>query len=243
MELEGKVAIVTGSSGGIGQAVASSLAREGAKLVLADINTEKSEELLIQFDGIAVKADLSSKADIDSIVDQAISKYGRIDVLVNCAGICSLASVLDVTEEEWDKILDVNLKGTFFLSQAALKEMIKNKSGKIINVSSASAKIGGVAVGAHYSSSKAGVICLTKSFALYAAPHKINVNCVCPGPTVTELTDSWGDKINTSFSEMIPWKEYGKPEDIAQAVLFLASERSRYITGEILDVNGGLVMD
>ncbi len=248
MELKDKVAIVTGSSGGLGQAIARTLAKEGAKLILVDINTKRSEELLkeiysLGLEGLAIKVDISQKADIEKMVTQAISKYNKIDILVNNAGICSLIPIKDITEEEWDRTIDINLKGTFFCSQAVLKEMIKKKSGKIINIASASAKIGGIAVGAHYSASKAGVICLTKSFALHAAPYKINVNCVSPGPMETEMTGVWGEEINTRFKNMIPWKEYGKPNDIAEAVLFLASNRARYITGEILDVNGGLVMD
>ena len=248
MELKDKVAVVTGSNGGLGQAIAQNLAREGARLILIDINIRKSEELLKDIctstsKGFAIKVNISKKSDIEKMVAQTMSKYNKIDILVNNAGICSLTPIKDVTEKEWDKIIDINLKGTFFCSQIILNEMIKKKSGKIINIASASAKIGGVAVGAHYSASKAGIICLTKSFALQAAPYKINVNCVCPGPMETEMTNMWGEEINTRFRNMIPWREYGKPNDIAEAVLFLASNRARYITGEILDVNGGLVMD
>lgn len=248
MELKDKVAVVTGSNGGLGQAIAQNLAREGARLILIDINIRKSEELLKDIctstsKGFAIKVNISKKSDIEKMVAQTMSKYNKIDILVNNAGICSLTPIKDVTEKEWDKIIDINLKGTFFCSQIILNEMIKKKSGKIINIASASAKIGGVAVGAHYSASKAGIICLTKSFALQAAPYKINVNCVCPGPMETEMTNMWGEEINTRFRNMIPWREYGKPNDIAEAVLFLASNRARYITGEILDVNGGFVMD
>jgi len=123
------------------------------------------------------------------------------------------------------------------------REMVKKKSGKIITISPVAGKIGGLAVGAHYSSSKAGIICLTKSLALAAAPYKINVNCVCPGPMKTEMTDVWEDAIHTRLKNTIPWKDYGKPQDVAEAILFLVSEESGYITGEILDVNGGLLMD
>jgi 3-oxoacyl-[acyl-carrier protein] reductase len=244
MELKDKVAIVTGSSGGLGQAIALVLAKEGAKLILVDINAKISEAFLKKgYEGLAIKADISQKTDIEGMVSKVVSEYHRIDILVNNAGVCALTSISDITEDEWDKVMGVNLKGTFFCSQAVLKEMIGRKSGKIINIASASAKIGGVAVGAHYSASKAGVICLTKSFALQAAPYKINVNCVCPGPIKTEMTDVWGRELNTRFKNMIPWKEYGTPGDVAEAVLFLASDKARYITGEILDVNGGLVMD
>jgi 3-oxoacyl-[acyl-carrier protein] reductase len=248
MELRNKVAIVTGAAQGLGQAIALTLAREGAKIVVGDINLEKAKEVVEEIraqgeDAIAVKVDVSQKQNVERMVNAAISKFGQIDILVNCAGICSLSPILEIEEEEWDKILAVNLKGTFLCSQAVFREMVKRKSGKIVNISSASAKMGGIVVGAHYSASKAGIICFTKSLALSAAPYKINVNCVCPGPQKTEMTDVWGDKINTKFKNMIPWKEYGKPQDIAEAVLFLVSAKARYITGEILDVNGGLVMD
>jgi len=116
-------------------------------------------------------------------------------------------------------------------------------TGKIVSIASAAAKLGGLTAGAHYAASKAGVIALTKSLALAAAPHKVNVNAVCPGPTTTDMTDAWGTETNRAFAERIPWKEYGRPQDIAEAVAFLASDRARYITGEVLDVNGGLVMD
>ena len=131
----------------------------------------------------------------------------------------------------------------FFAAQAALKVMCRQNYGKIINISSASGKSGGVAVGAHYAATKAAVICLTKSLALYSAPFGVNVNCVCPGPIKTPMTDVWGEAMNKSFAQKIPFKRYGTPEEVAEAICFLASDRARYITGETMDVNGGLVMD
>lgn len=248
MKLENKVAIVTGSAQGLGRATALTLAREGARIVVSDLNLEKAKRVVEEIkisggEAIAVKVDVSKKEDVESMVKATISEFSQIDILVNCAGICSSSPILEIRAEEWDRIFAVNLKGTFLCSQAVFREMIKRGSGKIVNISSASAKIGGVVVGAHYSASKAGVICFTKSLALAAAPYKINVNCVCPGPHKTEMTDLWGDEINARFKDMIPWKEYGQPQDVAEAVLFLVSEAARYITGEILDVNGGLIMD
>jgi len=151
--------------------------------------------------------------------------------------------ILQIQVEEWDKIMAVNLRGTFLTSREAFRIMKEKKSGKIISLASAAAKIGGLAAGAHYSASKAGIICFTKSLALQAAPFRINVNAVCPGPTCTEMTDAWGDETNKAFADRIPWKQYAQPKDIANAVVFLASDKSRYMTGEIIDVNGGLVMD
>jgi 3-oxoacyl-[acyl-carrier protein] reductase len=137
----------------------------------------------------------------------------------------------------------VNLRSVFLLSREAFRWMKTRNAGKIISLGSAAGKIGGLVAGAHYAASKAGVMCFTKSLALQAAPYGINVNAVCPGPTRSPMTDAWGEKANADFAARIPFKRYGEPEEVAEAILFLASDRSRYVTGEILDVNGGLVMD
>jgi 3-oxoacyl-[acyl-carrier protein] reductase len=137
----------------------------------------------------------------------------------------------------------VNLRGCFLMSREAFRLMKSRRAGKIISIASAAAKMGGITAGAHYAASKAGVIAFAKSLALEAAPYRINVNIVCPGPTETDMTEAWGEETNRAFAARIPWKEYGKPEDVAEAVSFLASDRASYITGEVLDVNGGLVMD
>ncbi len=178
-------------------------------------------------------------------LDAAGGPFGGrpVDVLVNNAGICPTTPVLDIRAAEWDRVLAVNLRGTFLMSREALRRMRTRAAGRIVSIASAAAKLGGLTAGAHYAASKAGVIALTKSLALAAAPSKVNVNAVCPGPTTTDMTDAWGTETNRAFAEKIPWKEYGKPQDVAEAVAFLASDRARYITGEVLDVNGGLVMD
>lgn len=248
MKLKNKTAIVTGSAQGLGEAIALTLAQQGAAVVVVDLNMEELKAVATEIkalghQAIAVQADVSKKQDVDDVVNSTISQLGQIDILVNCAAICPHTSILEITEEEWDRVLAVNLKGTFFLSQGVFREMIKRKSGKIVSIASSAAKNGGIATGAHYSASKAGVVCMTKSLALAAAPYKINVNCICPGPHKTPMTDVLGDEINARTAEMVPWKEFGQPQDIANAVLFLVSKESRYITGEILDVNGGLIMD
>jgi 3-oxoacyl-[acyl-carrier protein] reductase len=248
MELRGSVAIITGAGGAIGRATALLFAVEGAAVVLADVRKEGVEEIargLKESGGRALPlaADVSDEKDVARIVRSTLEEFGTIDVLVNNAAISMETPILDIQTADWDRVMAVNLRSVFLLSRDAFRVMKTRGKGKIISMASASAKIGGLVVGAHYAASKAGVICFTKSLALQAAPFGINVNAVCPGPTRTPMTDAWGEKANADFAAKIPLKRYGEPEEIAQAVLFLASDRSRYITGEIIDVNGGLVMD
>ncbi len=248
MSLTGKTAIITGAAGGIGKAAVSLFAEQNANLVLVDYNQQGLEQLATSLKqkkrNIASYAiDVSNEPQVKRVVQSTIEEMGQIDILVNCAGICKMIPILDIKVTEWDHMLAVNLRSVFLFCRETFRHMKERKYGKIINIGSAAGKIGGLAAGAHYSASKAGVMCLTKSLALQAAPYKINVNAVCPGPTQTEMTDAWGEKTNEDFAAKIPFKEYAQPLDVAEAILFLASDRSRYITGEILDVNGGLVMD
>lgn len=247
-ESSNRVAIVTGGARGIGRAICYVLARDGADIVVADIDEEaaKGTAEAIASSGrrsMAVRVDVSSEESVLNLYRQVAERFGRVDILVNNAGICYMRPILETEVDEWNRVLAVNLLGTFLMSREAFRLMKEQRSGKIISIGSAAGKIGGIAAGAHYSVSKAGVMCFTKSLALQAAPYKINVNAVCPGPTATEMTDAWGDDVNSAFAAGIPWKEYGTPEDIAEAVGFLAGDKSNYITGEIIDVNGGLVMD
>ena len=248
MELEKKVAIITGAAGGIGTAITELFAKEGAVLVPVDLNEQRLKELAEKLKKEKVEVeyfaiDVSSEQQAKRVVNSTLEKFGKIDILVNGAAICKMIPILDIESDDWDRIMAVNLRSVFLFSKEVFRHMKERKYGKIISLASAAGKIGGLAAGAHYSASKAGVMCFTKSLALQAGTFKINVNCVCPGPTKTEMTDAWGEETNKDFAAKIPFKEYGQPEDIAQAILFLASDRSRYITGEILDVNGGLVMD
>jgi 3-oxoacyl-[acyl-carrier protein] reductase len=248
MELGGSVAIITGAGGAIGEATARLFAREGAALVLADVRPEGIDRLAREIRDQGGKAsphtaDVSEEKDAVGLVRSTLEVLGKLDILVNNAAISMTTPILDIEAADWDRVLAVNLRSVFLLSREAFRFMKTRGEGKIISMASASAKIGGLVVGAHYAASKAGVICFTKSLALQAAPYGINVNAVCPGPTKTPMTDAWGEKANREFAAKIPFARYGEPAEIAEAILFLASARSRYITGEILDVNGGLIMD
>ena len=248
MELNGSVAIITGAGGAIGEATARLFAKEGAAVVLADVRKEGIEEIARQVREGGGKAsaftlDVSDEKDVVALVGSTVEKFGGLDILVNNAAISMTTPILDIEAADWDRVLAVNLRGVFLLSREAFRFMKTRGKGKIVSMASASAKIGGLVVGAHYAASKAGVICFTKSLALQAAPFGINVNAVCPGPTKTPMTDAWGENANQDFAAKIPFKRYAEPGEIAEAILFLASERSRYVTGEILDVNGGLIMD
>jgi 3-oxoacyl-[acyl-carrier protein] reductase len=245
---ETPVAVVTGGAQGIGQAICEALARDGATVVVADLNLDAATETATAITdsggrATAVKVDVSDETSVTDLYQGILETHGRMDVLVNNAGICRMIPILDIEVAEWDRILAVNLRGTFLMSREAFRLMKEQGHGRIISIASAAAKIGGLAAGAHYSASKAGVICFTKSLALQAAPYHVNVNAVCPGPMATEMTDAWGEDTNDAFKAKIPWQDYGRPSDVAEAVAFLASDKARYITGEILDVNGGLVMD
>lgn len=248
MRFENKTAVITGGAGGIGKATAHILGRDGADIIISDVNKEACDKAITDLaeEGIkatAIVADLLSHDEIKTLFEKIIGQAGKIDFLVNCAGISSQTPVPEVTWEEWDLLVDINLKSPFFCCQEVLPHMMKAKNGKIITLSSAAGKVGGVAVGPHYSAAKAGIICLTKSLAKYAAPYNITVNSVCPGLIATEMTRVWGEEKNEKFRKSLPIQRHGKPEEVGEVIAFLLSDKADYITGETVDINGGLVMD
>lgn len=246
MELSDKVALVTGGAQGIGKAIALLLARHGADLVISDINLEKAQETANEIQGmgrksLAIRTNVADLQDVERMIETIVGQFGRIDILVNNAGITRDRLILRMTEEDWDAVLDVNLKGTFNCTKAVIRHMSKQKSGKIVNIASVSGEMGNPGQ-ANYSASKAGVIGLTKTIAREFAARGINVNAIAPGYIQTPMTDAIPEKAKEALKQMIPMERLGYPEDVAQAVFFLVSENSSYITGQILNVNGGIYM-
>ncbi len=247
-ELKAKIAVVTGGARGIGKAISWALAKEDAHVIVCDIDYELAQNTVNDikdqgFDASALKMDVSSGEEVKRTFKNILNKFTKVDILVNNAGICPLTSIEDITEEEWDRVMSVNLKGTFLCSQAVMQPMISQRWGKIVNITSISGKMGGILVGAHYSASKAGIICFTKSLAIKMAPYRVNVNAVAPGPMKVGMSETFPAKRKEQLIRSIPFGELGDPEDVAKTVLFLVSESARYITGEIVDINGGLLMD
>ena len=244
MSMEGRVAIVTGAAKGIGRGIARTLAREGADIVIVDINLPGAQQVAdeIQASGrktLAMKVDISCKRDVLDAVEATIQTFARIDILVNNAGIAEPVTIEDLSEEDWDRTININLKGPFLFSQAVIPQMKKQGGGRIVNISSIAGKIGGICAGPAYAASKAGVMCLTKSFSKALAKFNILVNSVSPGQIDTDLNKLFPEDMNRIFMEAIPLGHYGQPEDIAEAVAFLCSDKARWITGEIFNVDGG----
>ena len=243
-----KTIIITGGSSGIGRETALLMGGFGANIVVADIQKDKGEQTVREIAGYGceakfVYANVSSVPDIEKMFAETIEAFGEVDVLVNCAGISDQTPLMEISLEEWDRVMRVNLASTFFCSQKALQHMCPRKQGVIVNIGSSAGKSGGIAVGAHYSASKAGVICLTKTLALYGAQYGVRVNCVCPGTTNTPMTKHWTGAVRAALVEKIPLKRLGEPQEVADAICFLASPVAKFITGETLNVNGGMIMD
>jgi len=243
-DLNGKVAIVTGSARGIGYGIAIALAEEGCNVVVSDLNENDCAKVVTEIENIgskalAVKCDVSKKADVDNLISSAVKKFGKLDILVNNAGIFPFKPFLQMTEADWDKVLNVNLKSVFMCSQAAAKEM-KN-GGKIISISSIAAFVGFEGL-THYCATKGGINAMTRAMALELGPQKINVNAIAPGAIDTPGAKMTDENMMKQTIAAIPWKRMGIPEDIANAVVFLASDKADYITGQTIIVDGGYTL-
>lgn len=245
--LAGKVALVTGASRGIGKAIACKLAKEGAKVIINYHGSkEKAEEVKSQIEAEGGQAevyqcDVSDYAACEAFMQTVIKEQGRLDILVNNAGITRDGLLMKMSEEDFDRVLNTNLKGTFHTIRFASRQMLKQKSGRIINMSSV-VGVSGNAGQANYAASKAGVIGLTKATARELASRGITVNAIAPGFIETDMTEVLSDKVKEASEAQIPLGHFGKPEDVANAVAFLASEEAAYITGQVLHVDGGMCM-
>jgi meso-butanediol dehydrogenase/(S,S)-butanediol dehydrogenase/diacetyl reductase len=258
MRLENKTAVVTGAGQGIGKGIALALAREGANVVISDINLKEATKVVREIEELgrksfAVKTDVTSKKEVDDLIKKTMETFSSLDIMVSNAGVSSMEYVIDMPEEKWDFNMDVNLKGTFLVTQAAAQQMIKQQNGKIICTASMAGK-GGVATQAHYNASKHGVIAYVKSLAQELAPCGITVNSICPGSIKTSMQDrevQWGaeirgagatpEDIREEMANFTPLGRIGLPEDIAKVVIFLASDDSAFMTGQAINVTGGQI--
>ena len=244
--LEGKVALVTGGARGIGKAISTRLAAEGAKLAIVDIMLDVAQATAAEFvaQGIEARAYAANVAkfeDAQNTVTEVVKDFGHLDILVNNAGITKDTLILKMTEEMWDAVIAVNLKGTFNFTKAAVRPMMKQRSGKIVNIASVVGRMGNVGQ-ANYSASKAGVIALAKTTAKEFASRNIQANAVAPGYIETAMTQQLSQEARDAFLTVIPAKRGGKPEDVAAVVYFLCSPDSDYVTGQVINIDGGMLM-
>ncbi len=245
--LKDRVALITGAAQGIGYGIAKTLAKQGVKVVLADVNGSTLNRLVHEEDGhilekaLKLSMDVSNGIDVDKGMKQIIETYGTLDILVNNAGIVRDALIMRMKEEDWDRVLDVNLKGAFLCAKVAAIAMMKSRWGRIINISSVVGQMGNPGQ-TNYSAAKAGMIGLTKTLAKELAPRGITVNAIAPGYIETRMTEGLSENVKNDMLKMIPLRRFGQIEDIAFMVLVLASEQASYITGQVIPVNGGIYM-
>ena len=243
IDLKNKNIIITGASGGIGNSIVEKLNESGANILASGTKQEKLEELKSKFDKIKIlRFDISQTDKVEEFIENASKELGgNLDCLVNNAGVTKDNLAIRMTTEEWKKVIDINLTSTFLLSKFAIKKMLKNKSGKIINITSVVGHTGNLGQ-ANYTASKAGIVAMSKSLAMEYAKKNININCISPGFIKTAMTEKIDDKFKETIISKIPSAKLGEPEDVANAVIFLASDQSDYINGETIHVNGGMYM-
>jgi 2-hydroxycyclohexanecarboxyl-CoA dehydrogenase len=246
LPLDEKVALVTGAGGGIGAAIAKSLAAEGAAVAALDRDGSAAEATVQELHAqgaraAAFAADITDSPAIRASVEEVRSTLGPIDVLVNCAGWDKIEPFLDNTEDDWDRIIAINLKGPIVVTRAVLDQMIERGGGRIVNIASDAGRVGSTGE-AVYSAAKGGIISFTKTLAREMARHQINVNCVCPGPTDTALLATMDERLRAALDKAIPMRRIAQPDDIAPMVVFLAGDGARYMTGQTISVSGGLTM-
>src|SRR5574341_517215 len=245
MLLEGKNALITGAGQGIGKAISLTFAKEGANVAVCDVNEAAAQETVAEIKKLGrksefYKVDVSNAQEVKEVVDKVLDNFSTIDILVNNAGITRDTLLIRMEEKDWDLVLSVNLKGTFNFTKAVTRSMMKNRSGKIVNIASVIGLIGNVGQ-ANYAASKAGVIALTKSVAKELASRGITVNAVAPGFIQTAMTDKLPEEIKQAMLKQIPIGVFGLPQDVANVVLFLSSDLARYVNGQVVQVCGGLV--
>jgi 3-oxoacyl-[acyl-carrier protein] reductase len=248
LTLKDRVAIVTGAVQGMGFETAKIMCQHGMSVVMVDINRDKLVSATNELNALGkaevypVVCDISDDVAIEKMIKEAIDHFGQLDVVVNCAGILSAKKIPDVTRQEWDKILAVNLSGAFFIIQKVLPYLKNSKAGRVINISSTAGRMGGIENSMSYTASKGGLCAITRGIARQLAPFKITVNAVCPGPTRTPITDAYTEEELRNLNSKNLLGRLGEPEEMAAAICYLASEEAAYVTGSMLDINGGFWM-